>query len=154
MASFRLYNDKKLTTLEFEKGNASLTRCANINYEDTFVPQANLATNPPFKVQLVSVGNLVIFSWDTINVTASGGDVQLLAFATKIPKEYIPNLVGASSEGQNFPVYINNSNLYLMWIDDQGNVQIGPTDTNTYVIQNNNPGFIWGSSIMWTTNNC
>lgn len=152
MASFRVIKDKKLTTLKFEKGNASLTRCSNISYEDTFLPQTNLATNPPFKVQLVSDGNQVTFSWKTVIITAgAGGDVTGLTLKTKIPQEYIPAL--ADNGGQNYPIYINNTVFCSIYVDIDGSVYINPTDTNTSIIPASGTTFIWGSSITWTTNN-
>lgn len=153
-SSFRIIKDKQATSLELGWGKAPLTRSANLNYVDNWVPQTNLVTGNPFKVQIVSVGNLVVFSWDTVAVNANGsGPVTSLVFATKIPTEFIPNLVGITNDGQNFPIYIGTSNQYLLWVNDDGTVTIDVTDSSTFIADTSSSVNLWGGSVSWTTNN-
>jgi hypothetical protein len=154
MSSFRLIKDQQVTSLDFESGNAPLTRCTNINYLDNWATGATLVAGDPFKVQLVSIGNIVTFSWNTVVVTANGsGPVVNLDFATKIPAEYLPALIGTLGQGQNYPVYIGDSTMYLIWINTDGTINIDPTDTNTFIADTSLTATVWGSTITWTTNN-
>jgi hypothetical protein len=152
-SSFSVRNDQRVDSLKFGSNSFGITRTANINYLDNWESQPNLVLGSPFKVQIVAVGNLISFSWNTIQIVAnSNGIVDTLVFSERVPVDLLPHLGGNPGEGQNFPIYIGDSNGYIIWVDTDGTVTITTEGFTGEIVSADTSAWLWGSTISWTTN--
>lgn len=147
--------DKRVDSIQYRMDHATCHQYKNEKYFDNWTEQDNLVVGDSFQVQIIANGNTITFSWPTVVVTANAdGDVTDLIFITKIPANFLPFLVGGNGDGQNFPIYVDNSTNYILWVDADGTIRIAPTQGNLNPIAASNAtGTVWGGSVTWTTDN-
>ncbi len=142
--SVSLGNDNKATQHQYKV----------IKYTDNWVAQEDLVEGDDFQVQIIANGNTITFTWNTVIVAAgAGGAVTELEFVKKIPLDLLSNLSGTDGQGQNFPIYVNDSNQNLLWIDTDGTIRIAIVSTTVDIAAAEGQGTVWGASVTWTTIN-
>jgi len=152
--SFLVRRDKHFDSVQYRLDHETYHQYKKERYFINWQLQESLVLGDAFPIQIVANGNTITLSWTTVIVSASGGNVVSLKFDKLIDPNLISNLSGSPGQGQNFPIFVNDSSNYIMWIDVDGSVIIDPTGGNLQPIaQDGNSGTVWGSSITWTTDN-
>ncbi len=154
MDSLVIRKDQHIDSLTIgNNSNSAVTSYSSVTYLDNLSPQTNLILGNDFKVQLVNIGNIVVFSWNAVLVQpgTGGQDIVSLAFATQIPIDLRP-AINVEGDGQNGAILTSNGFVFLnIWINTDGVVHVATTgDIPNIVADSGNTATLFPGSMCWT----